>query len=127
MEDRMATLAIVTGGAPYSSQRLYTALRFALAALYEGHSVHLFLLEDAVLAARSGQKPVEIQGLLDGRMPNCEELLKSVISQGATVRLCGVCASERALTQGEIVEGAEIGSMRDLVKWVADSDRAISF
>jgi sulfur relay (sulfurtransferase) complex TusBCD TusD component (DsrE family) len=123
----MATLAVVTGEAPYSSERLYTALRFALAALYEGHSVRLFLLEDAILAAKRGQKPAEIQGLLDGKMPNCEELLTSTISHGATVRLCGVCASERGLTQGEIVEGAEIGSMRDLVKWVADSDRTISF
>lgn len=123
----MATIAVVTGEAPYSSERLYTALRFGLAALYEGHSVNLFLFEDAILAAKKGQKPAEIQGLLDGRMPNCEGLLKSVIAHGAKVKLCAVCASERALAESEVLEGAEIGSMRDLVKWVAESDRVVNF
>jgi tRNA 2-thiouridine synthesizing protein D len=122
----MASIAVVTGGTPYGSERLYTALRFALAALFDGHTVNLFLIEDAVLAARKGQKPAEIQGLLDGKMPNCEELLKSVVAHGATVRLCGVCALERALAQSEAVDGAEIGSMHDLVKWVAESDRVIT-
>jgi tRNA 2-thiouridine synthesizing protein D len=123
----MATMTVIVGEPPYGKERVYTALRFSLAALYEKHAVNVFLLEDAVFAAKAGQAPAEIQGLLDGKMPNCEELLKSVISHGGNVRICGVCTSERALEQSELVEGAQISSMRELVQWVAASDRVVSF
>ena len=121
------TITVVIGEPPYGKERVYSALRFALAARFEGHSVNLFLLEDAVFAAKKGQKPVEVQGLLDGKMPNCGDLMREVIQQGANVKACGVCVSERGLTQEEMLEGVQVASMRDLVQWVAEADKALSF
>lgn len=123
----MATITIMVGEPPYGKERVYTTLRFALAALHEGHSVNLFLFEDSVFAPKKGQSPKEMPAVLDEKMPNCENLIKAAISQGAKVKICGICASERSLNQSEVLEGAEIGSMRDLVDWVLDSDRVVSF
>jgi len=123
----MASITVVVGEPPYGKERVYTTLRFVLAALHEGHSVNLFLFEDSVLAPKKGQKPSEMPALLGEKMPNCEELIKATLAQGAKVKMCGVCASERSLNQREILEGVEIASMRDLVQWVLDSDRVVSF
>ena len=124
----MASITVVIGDPPYGKQRAYTALRFILAALYEKHSVNLFLLEDAVFLAKKGQEPKEMPSLMGHEtMPNAEELLKAVIKQGTTVRICGVCCSERALKQEELVEGCQISSMKNLVNWVVESDKVIFF
>lgn len=123
----MATITVMVGEPPYGKERVYSTLRFVLSALHEGHSVNLFLLEDSVFAPKKGQKPGEMPALLDEKMPNCEELLRAAIAQGAKVKICGVCAMERSLKESELLEGAEIGSMRDLVQWVLDSDRVVSF
>ncbi|MFQ6618434.1 MAG: DsrE/DsrF/TusD sulfur relay family protein [Fidelibacterota bacterium] len=123
----MATITVVVGEAPYGKERFYSTLRFILAALQEGHGVNLFIFEDAVFAAKRGQRPPEFPGLLDEHMPNCEELLKSAVKQGAVVKACGVCARERSVSPDEIIEGVEIGSMTDLVNWVMESDKTVFF
>ncbi len=124
----MVSITVVMGDPPYGKERVYTALRFVLSALVEGHSVNLFLLEDAVFLAKKGQKPLELPGLLENDvMPNCEELLEAAIKQGVSVKVCGVCSSERALQQEELVEGCQISAMRDLVNWVVESDKVVFF
>ena len=124
----MASITIIAGDPPYGKERLYTTLRFVLAALTAGHAVNLFILEDAAYVAKKGQKPLELPGLLENdTMPNCGELLASSIKQGAQVKICGVCASERGLSQEELIDGANISSMLDLVNWVVNSDKTIFF
>ena len=123
----MASITVLIGEPPYGKERVYSAFRFAPAARFEGHDVNVFLLEDAVLAAKKGQNPVNVQGLLDGKMPHCGELLAEVIKQGGVVKCCGVCCSERGLAQAEVLDGIQIASMRDLVQWVVESDKFVSF
>ncbi len=124
----MTSITVIVGESPYGQERLYTTLRFVMAALAAGHAVNLFILEDSVFVAKRGQKPMELPGLLEhDYMPNCEEMLKSSIRQGAQVKVCGVCASERGLSQEELVDGANISSMHDLVNWVVDTDKTIFF
>ncbi|MFC2020863.1 DsrE/DsrF/TusD sulfur relay family protein [Chloroflexota bacterium] len=124
----MASMTVLVGDPPYGKERLYTTLRFVLAALTAGHIVNLFILEDAAFIAKKGQKPMELPGLLEHDvMPNCGELLKASISQGAQVKICGVCASERGLVQEELVDGANISTMHDLVDWVVNTDKTVFF
>ena len=124
----MASITVVVGEPPYGQERLYTTLRFVLAALVANHAVNLFILEDAVFSAKKGQNPLELPSLLEhDAMPNCEELLKASIKQGARVKVCGVCASERGLSQEELVEGAEISTIHDLVDWVVSTDKVVFF
>ena len=124
----MASITVVVSDPPYGKERVYSALRFILSALVEGHQVNLFIFEDAVFLAKKGQKPPEMPSLLEHEaMPNCEELLKAAIKQGVPVKVYGVCASERALQQEELVEGCQISSVHDLVRWVVESDRVVFF
>ena len=123
----MAKITVTTGEAPYGTQRPYTMMRFVLAALSEGHGVNLFLFEDAVAMAKKGQKTPDFPGVLNEKMPNAEELLAAGIKAGAVVRACGVCCQERAIKQEEMIEGAVISGMKDLVEWVAESDKVVSF
>jgi tRNA 2-thiouridine synthesizing protein D len=120
----MATITLALADAPYGRERFYTALRFLLVALHEGHKANLFLLEDAVYAGKKGQAPPEMP-VGSERMPNCEELLKAAVLEGLDVRACRVCCSERGVTQDELIDGVEIGSMLDLVNWVVESDKAL--
>jgi sulfur relay (sulfurtransferase) complex TusBCD TusD component (DsrE family) len=46
---------------------------------------------------------------------------------GANVKVCGVCARERALSQDDLVEGATIGAMQDLIRWIMEADKVVSF
>ena len=123
----MATITLMVGDPPYGRERVYTMLRFALAALEEGHQVNVFALEDALYAAKKGQSPHEFPKIGEERMPNCEALLRAAIEEGARVKLCGVCAMARGIVPDELIEGAEIGAMRDLVHWVVESDRTVAF
>jgi len=124
-EDK-ATITLAVGEAPYGRERLYTALRFVLASLVGGHSVNLFLFEDAVFAAKKGQNPPELPSLLEHEaMPNCGQLLGAAVSYGASVKLCGVCATERGLSQEELIDGVTLGTIHDLVDWVVGADKAV--
>jgi len=121
----MATITVVVGDPPYGKERLYTALRFSLVALHQGHQVNLFTLEDAVFAAKRGQRPPQMP-VGDAGMPNCEELLQAAMQEGLTVKACRVCSAERGLSPEELIEGVEMASMVDLVDWVVNSDRTVS-
>lgn len=124
----MASITVIAGDPPYGKERLYTTLRFVLAALAGSHKVNLFILEDAAWVAKKGQNPQELPGLLGyDKMPKCEEMLATAIKQGAQVKICGVCAAERGLTQSELIEGANISSMVNLVEWVTTSDKTVFF
>jgi tRNA 2-thiouridine synthesizing protein D len=125
-KEPMATITVIVGDAPYGKQRVYTALRFLLVALHEGHQANLFLLEDAVFAAKRGQQPPEMP-VGDAGMPNCEELLRVAMQEGLTVKACRVCCTERGLQPEQVMEGVEISSMVDLVNWVVESDRTVFF
>jgi len=122
----MASITVAVGDPPYGKQRVYTALRFSLVALHEGHEVNLFLFEDAVFAAKKGQKPPEMP-VGEAGMPNCEQLLGAAMQEGLTVKSCRVCSAERGLRSEEMLAGVESASMLDLVNWVVQSDRTVFF
>ncbi len=123
----MATITVLIGDPPYGTQRVYTALRFAITALREGHQVNMFAFEDALFTAKANQSPHEFPGVREQLMPNCELLLRAAIGLGARVKLCGVCAAERGIDPAELIDGVEIAAMRDMVGWVVESDRTVSF
>ena len=123
----MATITVAVGDPPYGKERVYTALRFALAAIHDGHKVNLFVFEDAVWALKRGQKPPEMPLISGDKMPNCEELIRAGMAEGMKVKACGVCSAERSLSQGELIEGAQVATMRDLIQWVLESDKVLTF
>ncbi len=71
----------ILNDAPYGSEKIYNALRLALALQrdYTDHEIRIFLMADAVSSALKGQNTP--QGYY-----NLERMLKSLISKGVKVK-----------------------------------------
>jgi len=112
---------IIINDAPYGSERCYNALRLAHALRkHEGAAVDLFLIADAVTAARKGQKTPE-------GFYNVELMLKRVMHGDGKVMLCGTCMAARGLSQDDVIEGASVSNMAELADAIAAADRVLTF
>jgi tRNA 2-thiouridine synthesizing protein D len=104
---------------PYGREKPYTALRFALTALTDGHEATAILIQDGIFVAMKSQDPAEY--------PNTMEYLQMAIDEGLKVIVCGVCCQARGIKQDDLVDGAEIVGMHEIVEACAQSDNTVSF
>lgn len=119
---KMESMTIIINDPPYGTERAWNALRLALASVSVAvkSKVNIFLLGDAVSAAKRGQDtPVGYY--------NLEKMLCDLIKAGATVRACGTCLKARALGKEDLIEDVGIGTMMELAKWVKESRAVLSF
>jgi uncharacterized protein involved in oxidation of intracellular sulfur len=107
---------------PYGTERCYNALRLAHGLLKHDPAaeVTVFLMADAVLAAKRGQKTP------DGYY-NLERMLKRVVAAKGQVLLCGTCLDARALAEAEMMEGARRSTMDELSQATLAADRVLVF
>lgn len=118
----MKTLFILNDP-PYGSERCYNALRLAHALLKKDSqtTVAVFLMADAVIAAKAAQKTP------DGYY-NVERMLKRVALVGkGQVLLCGTCMDARGLTETEMMAGARRSTMDELAAATAEADKLLVF
>ena len=89
----MKTLFVINDP-PYGTERVYNALRLAHALLKrrEFMEVIIFLMADAVLVAKTGQKTPE-------GYYNLERMLRRVVSSKGAVLLCGTCLDARGMSE----------------------------
>jgi uncharacterized protein involved in oxidation of intracellular sulfur len=80
----------------------------------------VFLMADAVLAAKAGQKT-------PGGFYNVERMLKRVIAGKGQVLLCGTCLDARGITEAEIMEGARRSTMDELAAATIAADKVLVF
>jgi tRNA 2-thiouridine synthesizing protein D len=110
----MSVVTIIIQNAPYQNDnKAWHALRFAGAALTEDMTVRVHLLDVGIEVGRKNQLPP------DGAV-NLEELISELIGCGLEIRACGI-------TEGELIEGIEKGSMKALAGWVKSSDHVLTF
>ena len=116
----MKTLFILNDP-PYGTERVYNGLRLALALLKADPETYItvFLMADAVLAARSGQKTP------DGYY-NVERMLKRVLAKGR-VLLCGTCMDARGLPEDQMMQGASRSTMDALAEATVTADKVLVF
>ena len=107
---------------PYGTERCYNALRLALALQRKEPATPLsvFLMADAVVAARRGQKTP------DGYY-NLERMLKRVLAGKGQVLLCGTCMDARGLTEAQLTEGSRRSTMDELATGTLAADKVIVF
>ncbi len=117
--DYMAKISVMIFESPYGREKAYTALRFALTALLDGHEVTVILIQDGILVGKRDQKPAEY--------PNIHDYLKNAMGEGLKVIACGVCCNARGIKQDDLVEGVTIVGMHEIVQAVTESDKEISF
>ncbi|WP_180901595.1 DsrE family protein [Martelella soudanensis] len=103
----MKTLFILNDP-PYGTERCYNGLRLAHPLLKKDPDAEItvFLMADAVIAARKGQKTLE-------GYCNMKRMLKRVLAKGA-VLLCGTCMDTRGMTDDDVLDGARRSTMDEL-------------
>jgi len=117
----VTTLLLVINRAPYDGTDVaWNALRLARSAAEAGVRIRLFLMNDGVDLARTGVTP-------EGAEFDLHEMLRELIAGGAEVRLCQTCLTRCGIGKGEEMPEAQIAGMKDLVAWVKDSEKVLSF
>lgn len=117
----MKTL-LVLNDPPYGSERCFNALRLAHALLKAdpAHEMTVFLMADAVVGARRGQRTP------DGYY-NIERMLKRVIVAKGSVLLCGSCMDARGMADADMLDGARRSTMDELAGATASADKVLVF
>jgi uncharacterized protein involved in oxidation of intracellular sulfur len=107
---------------PYGTERVYNALRLAHALTKKDPAaeITMFLMADAVLAAKAGQKTPE-------GFYNVERMLKRVLAAKGQVLLCGTCMDARGIGEAELMEGARRGTMDELAAATIEADKVLVF
>jgi uncharacterized protein involved in oxidation of intracellular sulfur len=116
----MSTFLFILNEAPYGSERTYNGLRLAATlAVQPEQQVRVFLIGDAVLGAKAGQKvPVGYY--------NVETMLAKVAHRGE-VGLCGTCMDARGLRDEEMSPGCRRSTMVQLGQWTTQTDKVLVF
>jgi len=117
----MKTLFIINDP-PYGTERVYNALRLAHALLKKEPEMEVtaFLMADAVIAAKAGQKTP------DGYY-NVERMLKRVLAANGKVLLCGTCMDARGLDDAGLMAGTRRSTMDELAAATVEADKVIVY
>lgn len=115
-------ILIVFNDPPYGSERIYNGLRLAHALVRKNPEtkITVFLMADAVLAARTRQQTPE-------GFYNIELMLKRVVSAGGTVLLCGTCMDARGLPESGMIKGAARSTMDALAEATLAANQVLTF
>ncbi len=113
---------LILNDPPYGTERCYNGIRLghALAKKDAEARIVLFLMADAVLSAKAGQKTP------DGYY-NMERMLKRVLAAGGQVLLCGTCMDARGIVEAELIEGARRSTMDELAAETIAADKVLVF
>ncbi|TAM85084.1 hypothetical protein EPN42_15470 [bacterium] len=112
----------ILNGAPYGDERTYNGLRLAGAlARRDHHELRVFLLGDAVSAAKNGQRVAE-------GFYNLELMLGRVTHVATSaVHVCGTCMDARGIKADELIEGIRRGTLDELADWSEWADKVLVF
>lgn len=113
---------LILNDPPYGTERCYNGLRLALALTKSEPETRItvFLMADAVVAAKAGQKTP------DGYY-NVERMLKGVVAGKGEILLCGTCMDARGLADTEIMAGARRSTMAELAAATLAADKVLVF
>ena len=117
-----AKTLLILNDPPYGTERCYNGLRLAnaLAKAEPDGQVRIFLMADAVIAAKAGQKTPE-------GYYNLERMLKRLMAAGGEVLLCGTCMDAPGMTEQEMVEGTRRSTMDELAAATLAADKVLVF
>lgn len=115
-------ILLILNDPPYGTERCYNGLRLALALIKNepGTAVTVFLMADAVTAAKAGQKTP------DGYY-NVERMLKGVVAGKGRILLCGTCMDARGIGDTDIMAGAQRSNMAELATATLAADKVLVF
>lgn len=115
-------ILFILNDAPYGTERCYNGLRLALALIKNepATAITVFLMADAVVATKTGQKTP------DGYY-NVERMLKGVVAGKGQILVCGTCMDARGLADTEMMAGARRSNMAELATLTLAADKVLVF
>lgn len=114
------TITIVINELPYKNDKAWNALRLAGSLLEQEVKVNVFLLEDGVDAGKEHQDT-------KGKEYNVEDLTKKLLANNVSFAACSTCLKSCGISRERLLDGIVEGQMRDLARWVKDSDTVMTF
>jgi uncharacterized protein involved in oxidation of intracellular sulfur len=113
---------ILPNDPPYGTERSFNGLRMAHALAKNDPEAGstVFLMADAVLCAKTGQKTP------DGYY-NLERLIRRVLTAKGRVLMCGTCMDARSLAEGDMMEGLMRSTMDELAQATLAVDKVLVF
>jgi predicted peroxiredoxin len=122
MADRDRVIVGCTHGEE-DPDRVVVAYLTAGAALDKGKEVVMWLTADGVrLALRGCADRIRV-----GMEPPVERVHAQFIEKGGRFYVCPVCFGERALDEGELVEGAELKGATPLMEFAAEGAMTFTY
>jgi uncharacterized protein involved in oxidation of intracellular sulfur len=117
----MEILTMIVSSSPYGDERIWNALRHAEALICSSARMrmNIFLIGDAVKAAKKGQKPAK-------GFYNIEKMLVDLVKVGAKVSVCHTSMNLRGLTEQDLIAGTKVGTITGLSKRIEESERVLS-
>jgi uncharacterized protein involved in oxidation of intracellular sulfur len=114
-------ILVILNEPAYGNERTYNGLRLALAlAKSEGTTLRVFLMGDAVTAAKPGQATPE-------GYYNLERMLKGLVAKSVPIGACGTCLDARGMAADPLVDGVHRSSMAELTDWTIAAEKVITF
>jgi uncharacterized protein involved in oxidation of intracellular sulfur len=110
---------LVVNSAPYGSEGPYNAFRLADALVLREEHVEVFLLGDAVWAAKAGQDP-------RGAHVSLQLMVESLLEKGVDFTCCGTCCTARGLGEEHLVPLVRLGTIHDLAAATVRSDKVVT-
>lgn len=118
---RPLDVLVILNEPAYGDERTYNELRLTLSlAKSEGVVVRVFLLGDAVTAAKPRQQTPE-------GYYNLERMLKGLAQKGVPIGACGTCLDARGMADDPLVDGVFRSTMAELTAWTIAAARVITF
>ncbi len=117
----MKTLIIIND-APYGTEKAFNALRIAnqLNKDFPETELIIFLMADGVNCAIPNQNT-------PSGYYNIERMIKFLTNKGTRLLLCGSCLEVRGLKNIELIDKAEISTMAELTKQIAECNKVLTF
>jgi uncharacterized protein involved in oxidation of intracellular sulfur len=108
---------------PYDNTDVtWNGLRLAGKLLESEKEIRIFLMNDSVDMARDVCKPPQ------GYDQDLSQMLKDLIAKGVPVKVCGTCMTRCGIYKNQpYFDGANKATMPELVEWVIDSDKLLTF
>ena len=114
-------LLLILSHKPYDgTDVVWNALRLVETSISAGHEVRIFVMNDCVDITRSGSKSERAEFDLG-------QLLLDVEKKGAQIKLCTTCINRCGIATGTLLNPKWPGGMKDLVQWIAESDKSVTF
>ncbi|MEP0815156.1 MAG: DsrE family protein [bacterium] len=114
----MALLIVLNRRPGDGTDVAWNAARIANKAQEMGMPTRVFLMNDGVWIAH---------GDLAAAGDEAHGFLREALGRGAELRACGTCLDRAGIPHDKIIPEAQVSTLPDLVRWIAGSDRILTF